>query len=91
MTPQEAFETQDHWEVPTPRRGELPLPPAVHLTRREIEVLRLMTTGLTNPQIAARLTISSVTVNTHVRSLYNKLGVTSRSAATRYAFEHHLI
>jgi DNA-binding NarL/FixJ family response regulator len=50
-----------------------------------------MTTGLTNPQIAARLTISPVTVNTHVRSLYNKLGVTSRSAATRYAFEYHLI
>jgi DNA-binding CsgD family transcriptional regulator len=93
MTPQEAFEVQDRWgsSALKLRRGEQHISPPVHLTRREIEVLRLMTTGLTNPQIAAQLTISPVTVNTHVRSLYNKLGVTSRSAATRYAFEHHLV
>lgn len=61
------------------------------LTARELEVLRLMTLGLTNRQIARELTISTVTVNAHVRSIYGKLGVTSRSAATRYAFEHHLV
>ncbi len=61
------------------------------LTTREVEVLRLMTRGLTNPQIAKHLLISPVTVNSHVRSIYNKLDVTSRSAATRFAFEHHLV
>ncbi len=61
------------------------------LTRREIEILRLLTTGLTNPQIAEQLVISLPTVNTHVGSIYTKLGVNSRSAATRCAIEHHLV
>lgn len=67
-----------------------PLEPGV-LTKREQEVLGLLTMGLTNAQIAERLVVSLSTVNTHVRSIYNKLEVTSRSAATRYAVEHHLI
>lgn len=61
------------------------------LTRREIEVLRLLTMGLTSAQIARQLVISLATVNTHVGSIYTKLGVTSRSAATRYAVEHYLV
>jgi ATP/maltotriose-dependent transcriptional regulator MalT len=61
------------------------------LTRREIDVLRLLTMGLTSAQIAGQLVISLATVNTHVSSIYTKLGVTSRSAATRYAVEHHLV
>lgn len=61
------------------------------LTRREQEVLSLLTMGLTSAQIAERLVVSTSTVNTHVRSIYNKLEVTSRSAVTRYAIEHHLI
>ena len=61
------------------------------LTRRELEVLRLLTMGLTNVQIAEQLVISLPTVNTHVGSIYTKLGVTSRSAATRHAVEHHLV
>jgi DNA-binding CsgD family transcriptional regulator len=61
------------------------------LTSREQEVLNLLTVGLTNAQIAERLVVSLSTVNTHVRSIYNKLEVTSRSAATRYAVEHHLV
>ena len=60
------------------------------LTPREMEVLRLLSQGLTSAQIAEQLVISVVTVNFHVRSIYNKLGVSSRSAATRYAIEHHL-
>ncbi len=61
------------------------------LTRREIEVLRLLAEGLTNKQITDQLMISMSTVNTHVQSIYTKLGIASRSAATRYAIEHNLI
>jgi DNA-binding NarL/FixJ family response regulator len=61
------------------------------LTAREVEVLRLLARGLTNAQIARELIVSLLTVKAHVRSIYSKLGVTSRSAATRYALEHHLV
>lgn len=61
------------------------------LTPREIEVLRLLATGITNAQIAEQLVLSVLTVNGHLRSIYSKLGVTSRSAATRYALEHRLV
>jgi DNA-binding NarL/FixJ family response regulator len=61
------------------------------LTAREMEVLRLLAQGLTSAQIAERLVIGQVTVNSHVRSIYSKLGVTSRSAATRYAIEHEVL
>ncbi len=64
---------------------------AAGLTPRELDVLRLLAQGLTSAQIAEQLVISLVTVNFHVRSIYSKLGVTSRSAATRYALEHHLV
>jgi len=63
----------------------------VNLTQREREVLRLLAQGLTSAQIAEQLVIGLVTVNSHVRSIYSKLGVSSRSAATRYAMEHHLL
>jgi DNA-binding CsgD family transcriptional regulator len=59
------------------------------LTARE--VLRLLAQGLTSAQIAQKLVIGVVTVNFHVRSIYIKLGVSSRSAATRYALEHNLV
>ncbi|MFN8536620.1 MAG: helix-turn-helix transcriptional regulator [Thermomicrobiales bacterium] len=45
------------------------------LTPREIEVLRLVTHGLTNAQVAARLSVSTLTVNAHLRSIYGKAGV----------------
>jgi predicted ATPase/DNA-binding CsgD family transcriptional regulator len=61
------------------------------LTSREIEVLRLVTQGLTYAQIAEQLIISPRTADAHLRSIYGKLGVTSRSAATRYAIEHKLV
>jgi predicted ATPase/DNA-binding CsgD family transcriptional regulator len=60
------------------------------LTPRELDVLRLLAQGLKSAQIAERLVIGVVTVNFHVRSIYSKLGVSSRSAATRYAIEHLL-
>jgi predicted ATPase/DNA-binding CsgD family transcriptional regulator len=61
------------------------------LTERELEVLHLLAEGLTNARIAEQLIISPYTVNNHVRSILSKLGVSSRSAATRYAVEHHLL
>jgi len=67
-----------------------PTPPA-GLTTRETDVLRLLAQGLTSAQIAEQLVIGVVTVNFHVRSIYSKLGVSSRSAATRYAIEHRLV
>ena len=61
------------------------------LTAREVEVLRLVVQGLTNAQIAEQLVISHRTANAHVCSIYNKLDVTSRIAATRFAIDHKLI
>lgn len=61
------------------------------LTRREVEVLRLVAEGLTDAQVAEKLFISLRTVNAHLRSVYAKLGVSTRSAATRYAVEHELV
>jgi DNA-binding NarL/FixJ family response regulator len=54
-------------------------------------VLRLPAQCLSSAQIAEQLVIGLVTVNSHVRSIYSKLGVSSRSAATRYAIEHNLM
>jgi ATP/maltotriose-dependent transcriptional regulator MalT len=81
-------------------RGQKPAPPPVTttsrptypagLTAREVEVLRLLAAGLTDLQIAEKLVLSPRTVHAHISSIYSKLGVTSRSAATRYAIEHHL-
>jgi len=61
------------------------------LTAREVDVLRLLAQGWTDAQIAERLVISLRTVNRHTTSLYSKLGVSSRAAATRVALEHHLL
>src|SRR6266508_4836977 len=61
------------------------------LTAREIEVLRLVTQGLTTTHIAEQLMISPRTADAHLRSIYRKLEVTSRAAATRSAIEHKLI
>jgi predicted ATPase/serine/threonine protein kinase/DNA-binding CsgD family transcriptional regulator len=60
------------------------------LTAREVEVLRLLAQGWPDAQIAEHLVISPRTVNRHTTSIYSKIGVSSRSAATRYAIEHHL-
>jgi ATP/maltotriose-dependent transcriptional regulator MalT len=61
------------------------------LSAREAEVLKLVASGLTNAQIAKQLFISPNTVNRHLNSIYHKLGVSSRAAATRFASEHHLV
>ncbi|WP_261720191.1 LuxR family transcriptional regulator [Streptomyces sp. FZ201] len=61
------------------------------LTPREVEVLRLIATGASNQQIADRLVISDRTVARHVSNMFTKLGVSSRAAATAYAYEHDLV
>jgi len=60
------------------------------LTSREVEVLGMVAAGMTNAQVAKELFLSPRTVETHLTSIYHKLGVTSRSAATRFALEHDL-
>jgi DNA-binding CsgD family transcriptional regulator len=66
-------------------------PDPIRLSTREIEVLHLVAAGLSNAQIAERLVISPGTVNVHLSAIYSKLGVSSRTAAIRYALDHHLM
>lgn len=61
------------------------------LTRRELEVLALIVEGLSNPEIGARLSISKLTVNNHLRSIYTKLNVNSRLAAAVKAVREGLV
>ena len=61
------------------------------LSAREVEVLRLVAEGLTDAEVASQLFLSPRTVGSHLRSVYNKLGVNSRAAATRFAVEHGLM
>ena len=97
MTPEQALAAERR--VMKPSSGEpSSAPPAKstlispdELTAREVEVLRLVAQGLTNEQVAEQLVISPRTVKTHLTSIYGKIQVSSRSAATRYAIEHYLI
>jgi DNA-binding NarL/FixJ family response regulator len=61
------------------------------LTAREVEVLRLVASGRSNPQIAAELVLSEKTVARHLSNIFGKLDVGSRTAAAAYAFEHGLL
>ena len=103
MTPEQALSARGH-TLPSghpPEKSAMGatvdrsqvLPPTApdDLTRREVEVLRLVAQGLTDAQIAEALVISPRTVNAHLRSIYTKLDITSRNAATYFALEHGLI
>jgi len=61
------------------------------LTQRELEVLKLVAQGLTNAQIAEKLVVSPLTINAHLRSIFNKLDVTTRTAAVHQAVERGLV
>jgi len=61
------------------------------LSRREVEVLRLVADGRTAREIAAQLFISSRTAEHHIQHVYTKIGVTGRAAATRWAVEHEVV
>jgi DNA-binding NarL/FixJ family response regulator len=60
------------------------------LTAREVEVLRLVAAGKSNPEIAAQLFLSEKTVARHLSNIFTKLDVTSRTAAAAFAYEHHI-
>jgi ATP/maltotriose-dependent transcriptional regulator MalT len=79
---------------PDAQRASSLVQPAVQhplgLSGREVEVLRLIARGLSNRDIAAELVISEHTVRRHLSNIFRKIGVTSRSAATVFAFEHDL-
>jgi predicted ATPase/DNA-binding CsgD family transcriptional regulator len=94
MTPQQVLTAQEPATILTSTSAALSNSPAPYpdgLTVREVEVLRLVAQGLTTAQVAEQLIISPRTVNTHLTTIYGKIGVPSRSAATRYAIEHHLV
>ena len=79
-----------------PRRCDATVEPATTsspdgLTQRELEVLGLLARGKTNRVIAQELFISEKTVASHVSHIFTKLGVTSRTAATAYAYDHDLV
>jgi HD-GYP domain-containing protein (c-di-GMP phosphodiesterase class II) len=65
--------------------------PLAGLTPREIEILRLITAGLTAKEMGRRLDISPKTADHHIQAIYGKIGVTTRAAATLYAVEHGLV
>jgi DNA-binding NarL/FixJ family response regulator len=98
MTLEQALAAQRPVTMPTAAPVGLSMAPSVPkaptypdgLTAREVEVLRLVAQGLTNEHVAEQLVISPRTVNTHLTAIFSKIGVSSRSAATRYAIEHHL-
>ena len=99
MTPEQVLDAKGPVTIPQPlstaSSPAAPVKPAVTypdgLTAREVEVLRLLAQGLTDAQIAEQLVISPRTVNNHLTSIYSKIQVSSRSAATRYAMEHQLV
>ncbi len=66
-------------------------PPAGNLTRRQIEVLTLVAAGRANREIAGELSVSEHTVRRHLQDIFHKIGVTSRTAATAFAYKHGLI
>ncbi len=66
-------------------------PSLAGLTRRQLEVLELVARGKTNREIAEHLYVSEHTVRRHLQNIFNRIGVTTRSAATSYAYEHNLI
>jgi len=60
------------------------------LTTREAEVLTLLASGLSNPEIARRLYLSHATVKTHINRIFAKTGARDRAQAVRYAYQHGL-
>jgi DNA-binding CsgD family transcriptional regulator len=75
----------------TPSRGRARRNTGNPLSRRELEVGRLVATGLSNADVASRLFISPRTVSTHLDRIYERLGLSSRAALTRYLADSGLL
>jgi DNA-binding NarL/FixJ family response regulator len=60
------------------------------LTAREVQVLHLVASGMTNRSIATELFLSEKTVARHLANIFTKLGLSSRAAATAYAYQHDI-
>lgn len=71
--------------------GHMPPEPVAHLTAQELRVLRLVGRGMGNDEIAENAGISPSTVRSHLKNLYRKLGLESRTAAVSYAVRNHLV
>jgi DNA-binding NarL/FixJ family response regulator len=76
----------------TPRSPEppAPVPTPDDLTPREVEILGMIARGLTNPEIAAALYLSSHTIKTHISRIFAKTGSRDRAAAIGYAHRHNI-
>jgi DNA-binding NarL/FixJ family response regulator len=91
-TPEQVLADQGQLTVPAPTPSAVP--PSAYpagLTVREVEVLRLVTQGLTNLQIAHALELSEKTINTHLTHIFNKTSTENRAAATAFAIHHSLV
>ncbi len=90
----ELGDTGSHGDALPPTLAE-PAPPApsdlLRLTARERDVLRLVAEGLTDGQVATQLVLSPRTVQSHLSTIYSKLGVATRTAAVRIALDQHLV
>jgi len=75
----------------TGSKGDSTAPGGHGLTGREVEDLAQLATGKTNRAIAGELVISENTVARHVANIFTKLGLSSRAAATAYAYQHGLV
>jgi len=73
------------------RAATSPPQPQYNLTEREMEVLRLMTLGMSNPRIAEELVVSRSTVKFHISSILSKLSVSSRTEAVALALQQGLV
>jgi predicted ATPase/DNA-binding CsgD family transcriptional regulator len=99
MTPEQVIAAQAQTQIldRTPAKARINKPGShasmypAGLSEREVEVLRLVARGLSDAEVAEILIISPRTVNAHLRSIYSKLNITSRHAATHFALEHQLI
>src|SRR5258707_13778674 len=94
MTPEQALAAPEKAPEPVPHTSVSPPAAPTYpdgLTAREVEVLRLLAAGKTVAEIAEHVVIRPRTVTTHITTVYRKIQVSTRSAATRYAIEHKLI